>query len=140
MAQKYGYLANAEDFDRTRACLVCDDPEPNYSWTDYSGEGYCLRCGTPYQLKWGKLGGGESYPRCNIKEGWIPTLRNFFQQTGKPNGLGTFLGFGEYPDQAAGRKEFNEWTEANPSLLPNEQRPRPMQEDTASENTTHPEA
>jgi len=120
MAQKYGYLANAEEFDRNRACLVCDDPQPNYSWTDLSGEGYCLRCGTPYQLKWGTLTDGEDYPRCNIRPEWIPPMRTFWKEKQKPNGQGTFLGFGSYPDQLAGREAFNSWCHENESLLPKE--------------------
>src|SRR3989304_1898754 len=106
MPQKYGWKANEEVIRNNRPCLVCDDAEPTYSWTDYSGEGYCLRCGTPYQLKWGELKEGETYPRINIIKQWISLFRRFYKDTGKPNGTGTFLLFDCYPDQLEGRRAF----------------------------------
>lgn len=118
MTQKYGSLANAEEFDREKPCLVCDDPHPTFSWTDYSGEGYCLKCGTPYQLKWGKLAEGETYPRFNLAEHAIPALRAFYAETGKPNGLGTFMIFDIYQDQLHGRQAFNAWCEDNYERFP----------------------
>lgn len=111
MAQKYGYMANAEKVEAS-PCLVCDDPTPAYSWTDYNGEGYCVKCGTPYQLKNGTLEEGQTYPRCNISEKWIPRMREFWQEKKVPNGTGTFLLPQDYPDQMRGRITFNEWRKA----------------------------
>lgn len=116
MAQKYGDMANAEQFEQ-KPCLVCDDPAPTYSWTDYSGEGYCVKCGTPYQLKWGKPE-GRTYPYCDIRAEWIPLMRRFWQETGSPNGAGMFMSGHDYPDQMEGRKKFNKWCKAHESELP----------------------
>ncbi len=118
MAQKYGSLANAEEFDRERACLVCDEPRPVFSWTDFSGEGYCVRCGTPYQLKWGTLKDGEAYPRINIAAEWIPIFRRFWSETNSTNGAGTFIDGSTYQDQMRGRRVFNDWLRAHESELP----------------------
>ena len=117
MPQKYGDLANAEKFEQ-KACLVCDDPRPVYSWTDYSGEGYCTKCGTSYQLKWGELKAGETYPRCNVIPEWVPVLRQYWKETGKLNGCGTYMSMGEYREQHEGLKAFNEWADAHKDILP----------------------
>jgi len=110
MPQKYGYLANAVEVE-TKPCLVCDDPAPRFSWTDLNGEGYCLQCGTSYQLANGKLDEGESYPRCNVRPEWIPTLRRFWSETHGLNGCGTYMLPRDYPDQLAGRIALKEWCE-----------------------------
>ena len=117
MSQKYGYLANGVATE-SKPCLVCDDPRPTYSWTDYHGEGYCVKCGTPYQLKAGEMREGETYPRCNLAPEWVPICRRFYAETGKPNGTGTFMGFGEYRDQEAGLIAFNAWCKEHESELP----------------------
>ncbi len=104
MAQKYGYQANGV-VDAVTPCLVCDDPSPSFSWTDLHGEGYCVKCGTPYQLK------GQETPQINIKEGSIPLLREYWAETGRGNGLGQFLVWQDYPDQLKNRQEFNQWSE-----------------------------
>ena len=118
MSQEYGLMANGAGHDRQRPCLVCDKAEPVFSWTDYSGEGYCLQCGTPYQLKWGELKDGETYPRCNIQAKWIPVLRRYWAETRHSNGAGTFLIGRDYPDQLEGRRLFNEWMEAHEAEYP----------------------
>ncbi len=120
MSQKYGGMANQEDFDRSAPCVVCDDPAPRFSWTDYHGEGYCLKCGTPYQLKAGELKEGETYPRVNVVAVWLPVLRQFWADEHMPNGFGSFMGFAEYPDQLEGRRAFNAWADLHPELLPQE--------------------
>jgi len=101
--QKYGYRADMEAGGDRQPCVVCDNPRPSFSWTDAHGEGYCTRCGTPYQIK------GVDQPTCNIKDDAIPILRAFWAETQSPNGLGTFWGWDDYPDQLAGRRRFNEW-------------------------------
>ena len=110
--QKYGLAANGAGHAIV-PCLVCDDPDPRYSWTDYSGEGYCLQCGTPYQLQWGTLKEGESYPRLNLKADVVQILRRYWSEAKRTNGLGTFMIERDYPDQIEGRIAFNEWYAAN---------------------------
>jgi len=111
MPQKYGGLANCEPAAQTeKLCLVCDQ-KPIYSWTDYSGEAYCVFCGMAYQLKWGsdeqqKEG---NYPYLNVREDALPMFRRYWAETGKPSGMGTFLGFHEYPEVARARQAFNQW-------------------------------
>lgn len=109
MSQKYGYQANG--VAPHKPCLVCDDPQPHYSWTDVHGEGYCTRCGTPYQLKAGLLGAGDTYPRCNILPEFIEELREYWSETNEPNGLGTFMVAEDYRDQIAARRKFNAWAD-----------------------------
>lgn len=119
MPQEYGHWANQTVGARKQVpCLICEDPHPRYSWTDYSGEGYCVRCGTPYQLQWGKLSGGDEYPRMNIRPESIPILRRYWQETGKPNGLGTFFMWDDYPDQLEARQAFNHWEESREKEKP----------------------
>jgi hypothetical protein len=111
MAQKYGAMANgaAPPIEDRKPCLVCDDPAPRFSWTDAHGEGYCLRCGTPYQLIIDRQRGHQ---QINIRGDSIPILRQFWREIGKPNGLGQFMAWNEYPDQLAGRKAFMAWDKA----------------------------
>ena len=117
--QKYGHLANqAEGALKDVACLICDDPNPTYSWTDYTGEGYCVRCGTSYQLKWGKLTEDESYPRPNIRKEAVRALRDYYKKTGRLNGCGTYLTFRDYPEQLEGRRFLNEWFQMNREKYP----------------------
>ena len=117
MAQKYGHLANGVA-KQVKPCLVCDNPKPCYSWTDYHGEGYCDRCGTPYQLMGGTLKEGESYPRLNLMEKAIPALRSFWTETKMPNGQGTFMLWRDYPDQLEGAKAFGHWLKQNEGRFP----------------------
>ena len=116
MPQEYGYLANAE-VKSVFSCLVCKNTR-GFSWTDYSGEGYCVDCGTPYQLKWGQLNEGETYPRCNIDPKWLPILTEYWEAKHSTNGTGTFLMGRTYADQLEGRAAFNAWLEeTHPELL-----------------------
>lgn len=112
MSQKYGDMANSAGHS-IKPCLVCDNAEPRFSWTDLNGEGYCTTCGTPYQLVNGKLKEGESYPRINVFEKFIPLLRDYYQHTGSTNGQGTFLIEDDYPDQLEGKRSFNAWVDSN---------------------------
>lgn len=116
--QKYGMQAMNDVPSERAPCLVCDDPHPSFSWTDFSGEGYCVQCGTPYQLKWGTLKDGETYPRVNVSAEWIPIFRKFWNVTHSSNGAGTFMLWREYPDQERGRIAFNAWCDAHEDELP----------------------
>jgi len=126
MAQKYGFMANMEESAREcHQCLVCDDPEPNYSWTDYSGEATCNRCGTSYQLKWGELQEGETYPRCNVRKEAVPMLRRYFAETGRRNGCGTVMFGSDYPEIVQGARDFNAWWKLHKDEYPElQQKPR----------------
>jgi hypothetical protein len=117
--QEYGLMANAETSAvQSPACQVCDDPRPAYSWTDYSGEATCMKCGTSYQLKWGELEEGESYPRINVKKSAIPMLRRYFAETGKQNGCGTIMSGSQYPEIVRGRNDFSEWWQQHKDEYP----------------------
>ncbi len=98
----------------TQPCLVCDS-QPIFAWTDQHGEGYCIRCGTPYQLINGILGEGETYPRVNIKLDAIPVLRRYWEETSRGNGLGTWLAHPR--SQGEDRVAFNEWCDEHPDEL-----------------------
>ena len=111
MPQKYGYMANNELFVKEFVCLICQIPNPSFSWTDYFGEAYCETCGTPYQLKGGKLHEDETYPRINIKKESIPILQQYWNETHRGNGLGTFMLERDYKDQFIDREAFAEWDE-----------------------------
>lgn len=107
--QKYGYRAQGE-VREIKPCIVCDDPNPEFSWTDLHGEGYCIRCGTPYGLK-------ESGRPCHIAPKAIPVLREFWVEQETTNGLGQFLIAKDYPDQLAGRQRLYAWMdEHHPEL------------------------
>ena len=119
MAQKYGYLANAsEGASKPFTCLVCDKENPSYSWTDYSGEGYCTQCGTPYQLQWGKLNDGETYPRINVKKEAIPLFREFWQTTHLMNPCGSIIIWEDYPEKAKVIPEWNKFNDKVKSKYP----------------------
>lgn len=110
--QKYGLQANlAEGARKEFTCLVCGTKNPTYSWTDFSGEGYCTACGTPYQLKWGELREGESYPRINIKKEAIPLLREFWNETHLLNPLGSIMIWSDYPEKERNLKAWHEFSE-----------------------------
>jgi len=97
-------------------CVVCDEPLM-CRWTDYHGEGACVRCGTPYQL----LQYDENNkqldlpPRCNIREDFIPHMRRYWAETHRVMDLGRYMG--GPPDRAA-YNAFADWVERN---VPREQ-------------------
>ena len=106
MVQKYGHMAN-QAVNETFPCVVCEDQEPTFSWTDYHGEGYCVKCGTPYQLSGGNE--GDVLPKINIKKEFIPVLQRYFKETGLGNGCGSFMIVRDYPDQIEDKTKFDEW-------------------------------
>lgn len=121
--QEYGLRANSAEGARAiRPCLVCDDSCPRYAWTDLNGEGYCLRCGTPYQLMNGKLADGETYPRINVRADAVPMFRRYFVETGKPWGGGCFVIPRDYPECLRAREAFNAWFETHKDEYPELQR------------------
>lgn len=109
MPQEYGYMANAEESAKMFTCLICDTENVSWNWTDYSGEAYCMECGTPYQLKGDILKEGETYPRINIKKEWLSILKQYWNETHRGNGLGTFMLWRDYPDQKENKNDFVRW-------------------------------
>lgn len=110
----YDLQANAEESAKKEsACLICGEI-PTYRWTDYSGEAICCNCGTPYQLK---CGGDEKekegkYPYLNIKDEWIPVLKEYWDETKKFTYNGTSF------SEKTGLEEFHEWLkEKHPDLI-----------------------
>lgn len=102
----YDLHANHEPSAHDRVCVTCGANPCTYQWSDYSGEGMCTRCGTPYQLKWG----GEQrekegkYPYLNLRENLVPLLREYYEETRQFTYLGSMLG-GDPP----GLREFDAW-------------------------------
>jgi hypothetical protein len=125
MSQKYGHEANnTQGAAARKTCVVCDDPSPHYTWTDYSGEGICMRCGTPYQLKWGsdKQVSDGMYPYLNVREEAVPMFRRYFAETNSSWGGGTYLGLRDYPEIADARQQFNHWWDAHKDEYPDLQK------------------
>lgn len=90
-------------------CLICDDEQMAFEWTDLHGEGTCYQCGTPYQiLRYDehrkRIEGAE--PSINIQDEYIPWLRKYWEETHRRMGLGQFLGTPKY---VADRMAFNAW-------------------------------
>lgn len=110
----YDLQANNEPSARDQSCLVCATTPMSFQWSDLSGEAMCTACGTPYQLKWG----GEEqkregkYPYLNLREEWIPIVREYYQETGRFTCLGRMI-TGALP----GLADFNRWvTERHPEM------------------------
>lgn len=104
MSQKYGHLANQED---ALSCSVCGGE--SWSWTDLSGEAYCVKCGTPHQIKWGK----DNRRGPNINEEFLAVIKEYYEKTKRGCGMGTFLIERDYPDQLRDKKDFIAWIKEN---------------------------
>ena len=88
-----------------------------FQWSDYSGEGMCTRCGTPYQLKWGseKQMSEAEYPYLSLAEDWVPIVRAYYSETG------CFVYLGQALGHKPGMKEFIGWLkEHHPERLTTE--------------------
>jgi hypothetical protein len=82
-------------------CEICDDAI-SYEWTDLHGEAICWRCGTPYQLYQydeNKKRIPDAEPTINIKDEYIPMLKQYWNENKKHMGLGTYLGKPKYPEK-----------------------------------------
>jgi hypothetical protein len=104
----YDLMANAEPSANAQTCVVCGASPMTFQWSDYSGEGMCTKCGTPYQLKWGsdEQRAEGKYPYLNLKDEFVPIVREYHQQTGAWTYLGT--GF-----DRPGLREFDAWVKQN---------------------------
>jgi hypothetical protein len=100
----YDLRANREPSAKGQECVVCGANPMAFQWSDYSGEGMCTGCGTPYQLKWGTEQHQQegAYPYLNLKEVWVPIVREYHAETGRWTYLGT--GFNR-----PGLNEFAAW-------------------------------
>ena len=112
----YDLYANNEPSARKEGvvCAICDASPPSYQWSDYSGEAMCMKCGCPYQLKWGsaKQKAENRYPYLKLAEEWIPIIRGYWQETHRWTCFGMMLG------PAPGAREFNAWVKAkHPELI-----------------------
>ena len=103
----YDLWANKE-LKGCEICIVCGK-QLRCRWTDYSGEGVCLICGTAYQLKWGSDEQEKEgkYPYCNIKEFFIPILKQYWEEKK------TFVFTGRSFRETTGSDEFNKWMDEN---------------------------
>ena len=110
----YDLMANAEPSAHGQVCVVCDANPVTYQWADYSGQAMCTRCGTPYQLKWGsdEQQAEGAYPYLDLKEEWVPIVREYWEETRLFACLGTMLG------RAPGKSAFFAWVEkSHPEMM-----------------------
>lgn len=126
MPQKYGAMANAVPGSRDFTCVVCGDNPPTWTWSDLHGEAMCIKCGTPYQLIQYEEVDGErkrldAPPKINIKPGYIPILKQYWEETKKFTGLGTIMIGRDYPECVEGCKAFYKWLDAHKELIPSEE-------------------
>jgi len=111
----YDLRAN-DEIPKQSICQICGE-ELHCRWTDYSGEGVCLTCGAPYQLKWGteEQKQDNKYPYLNINPKYIPIIKEYWEQTKKFVFLGTSL------TENTGIADFNAWMEENHAdMIPKE--------------------
>ena len=107
----YDLMANNEK-SAQRAdfiCIICGASPPTYQWSDYSGEAMCIKCGCPYQLKWGSEAQKEedNYPYLNLNPDLVPIVRAYWEETKQWTCFGTML------DGQPGAAEFNAWYKKN---------------------------
>jgi hypothetical protein len=120
MPQKYGYMANAHRKENF-VCIICNTKNPSFNWSDKHGEGMCDICGTPYQLlQYDKDKNliKDFMPKCNIKNEWIPVLKQYWKETGEYTGLGQIMFVWQYPECQEGQEKFNAWLKEHKDLIP----------------------
>ena len=126
MPQEYGHLANLVPTPEF-VCEICGGPA-HFSWTDYHGEAYHVRCGAPYQLLQyepkgpdGKLGKAiDAPPKLKISQTWLPVIKQYWNETHEFMGLGTYMILRDYPECARGRERLDAWLDLHPELIPPE--------------------
>lgn len=110
----YDLHANIETSSVGVTCVVCDEENISFQWSDYSGEAMCRNCGCCYQLKWGSDEQAKEgkYPYCNMSEQFIPVAREYW------NERKTFVCYGMMLGPQPGMKDLNDWMkEKHPELL-----------------------
>jgi hypothetical protein len=90
-----------------QVCQICDTGL-RMSWTDYHGEAVCQMCGTPYQVFQYDENNNriDAPPAINIKDDYVPKLREYWQKFRRNMGLGTYLGAKPRQDDF---NAFHEW-------------------------------
>jgi ribosomal protein L37E len=94
-------------------CEICGW-ESYVEWTDKHGEAECATCGAPYQI----LHYDENNKRIekesslNIKEEYIPYLKQYWEEKNKYAPNGSFMGFRSKKQRQA-YEDFNEWLNIN---------------------------
>lgn len=101
----YDLMANNELSAADQTCIICGASPMSFQWSDYSGEAMCIRCGCPYQLKWGneKQKKEGKYPYLKLRTEYVPFIREYWEKTGKFVCYGTM--FGPRP----GLVDFYQW-------------------------------
>lgn len=105
----YDLMANMEDSAVGQTCRVCGDCPMGFQWSDYSGEAMCMKCGCPYQLKWGsdKQEEKKKYPYLRLSKEFIPIAQEYWKKKEKWVCYGCMLG------PQPGMNELVTWLKAN---------------------------
>jgi len=101
----YDLHANLEASSRMQKCVICGDYPMRFQWGDYSGEAMCMKCGCPYQLKWGsdeQVEKGE-YPYLNMRKDFVPIAQQYWKEKGRFVCYATMMG------ERPGMAELVEW-------------------------------
>lgn len=127
MTQKYGHLANQTQ-QEPFTCLICETEPVCWTWGDIHGEAMCTQCGTPYQLlqytdkdEDGNRTRIDAPPRLNIKESWIPLLKQYWTETKAFTGLASIMIWRDYPECEKGQEKFYAWLDEHKDLIPVEE-------------------
>lgn len=105
----YDLQANQENSARNQTCHICGTENMAFQWSDCSGEAMCTKCGCPYQLKWGdEMQEKEGkYPYLNLKAGFIPIAKEYWDKTHK------FVCYGYMLWHQPGLNELVDWAKEN---------------------------
>jgi hypothetical protein len=110
----YDLMANNEKSAQNQTCVVCGLSPMAFLWSDYHGEGMCIKCGCPYQLKGGtadQMKGGD-YPYLNVITSGLPVLKEYWEEKK------TFTYFGMSMSNQKSYNNFIEWAkEKHPEIL-----------------------
>ena len=95
-------------------CPICEDDPFMGSWTDFSGEMNCMKCGIPLQVKWGtdKQKTAGNYPYVAMYLCLAEHFKEYHETTGKRARFGRWMGGPKqeiYKEQVA----FWKWMEDN---------------------------
>ena len=90
----YDTHANYENSAHNQTCAVCGASPMAFQWSDYSGEAMCMKCGCPYQLKWGsdKQKEENNYPYLSLNEEYLPVAQEYWNEKHKFVCYGTMIG------------------------------------------------
>lgn len=112
--QKYGDQAN-EHMPKDFECEICGDQPPTVTWVDLHGEGVCTNCGVPYMLIHYDEDDNriDKPPKLQVKEDWVPVVKEYWEKTGEFMGLGTILNYRSYPKFKEAKEKFLNWVKEN---------------------------